>query len=315
MGVDLKRVRRGKKKLPPRVLVYGFDGIGKTSFAAGAPGAFIIDANKGSHELDVEAVDVSSWDDARSWIDAVIDGTVKLKNGERPKTLVLDSITDLEAMSHAKLFPNDTVTGYKGGYGKGDDVVVAEWRIVLAQLERAWQSGIGIVMVAHARVRKFEDPTGPGYERFEVACRPLLAGMLRQWVDHVLFVREGVGMVGKKDERAGVVTDGVRWMYTRRVPGYDAKARASLLFPERILLSWGEFQKALDNDGNRHELEATISEILSEIGDPELDKSVRAYIREYPAQIVEAHNRVSARLEDVRRKKSENGQQLEVING
>lgn len=295
MAVDLKRVRKGKRKLPPRVLVYGFDGIGKTSFAAGAPRPFFIDANKGSSKFDVEAVEPNSWDDARSWIDAVADGTVKCD------TLVLDSLTDLEAMSHAKLFPQDTVTGYKGGYGKGDDVVSSEWRLVLAQLERVWLSGKAIVVVAHARVRKFEDPTGPGYERFEVSSRPGLAGQLRMWSDFVFFCREDVGIAPGGGK---AVTTNVRSMYTRRTPAYDAKARASLMFPEKILLSWHEFQLALDldNAGNRSGVEASIAEMLSEIGDPELDKKVREYIKDFPAGIMEAYNSVSARLEEARKK-------------
>lgn len=73
--------------------------------------------------------------------------------------------------------------------------------------------------------------------------------------------------------------------------------------PERILLSWQEFQKAIDADGNSSGLEAEIVEMLTEISDPELDKSVRGYIKEYPAKIVEAHNRVSARLAETRQKK------------
>jgi hypothetical protein len=291
MSVDLKRVRRGRKKMPPRVLAYGFDGVGKTSFAAGSVNPFIIDANKGSHKFDVQAVDVGSWEDARSWIDAVADGSIKCD------TLVLDSITDLEAMSHGKLFPGETVTSFKGGYGKGDDVVTGEWRLLLAQLERIWMSGKSIIMVAHARVRKFEDPTGPGYERFEISSRPPLAGLLRMWSDFVLFCREEVGASNGKG-----VTTGVRRMYTRRTPAYDAKARASLMFPESILLSWKDFQQALDNDGNRNDVEASISEMLAEIGDAELDTKVRGYIKEFPNGVMEAFNSVSARLDETRKK-------------
>ena len=268
-----------------------------TSFAAGAPRPFIIDANKGSSKFDVEAVEPTSWEDAMSWIDAVADGTVKCD------TLVLDSLTDLEAMSHVKLFPNDTVTGYKGGYGKGDDVVAGEWRLVQAKLERIWLSGKSIVLVAHARVRKFEDPTGPGYERFEVSSRPGLAGQLRMWSDYVLFCREDVGVAPGGGK---AVTTGTRWMYTRRTPAYDAKARASLMFPEKILLSWHEFQLALDldNAGNRSGVEASISEMLSEIGDTELDTKVRSYIKEFPSGLMEAYNSVSARLEEARKSKA-----------
>jgi hypothetical protein len=298
--VDLKRIRRGVQKRPPRVLVYGFDGIGKTRYACGAPGALVLDANKGSDKFDVERVDITSWDDVKQWLDGVERGHVKLQNGKPIETLVIDSITDLETMSHAAIFPpNETCVSFKGGYGKGDEHAIMEWRPVVATLERIWLSGKGLVLIAHARVRHFEDPSGPPYDRFEVACRPPLAGMLRQFVDYVLFCREDVGHV--KD--LGVVTTGTRWMYTRRTPAYDAKARASYMFPERVLLSWPDFQKAVDADGNKDELELELTEMLTEIGDAGLDGQVREFLKHHPAELVQTRNRVSARLDEFRRQK------------
>jgi hypothetical protein len=301
MAVDLKRVRRGVQKLPPRILTYGFDGVGKTEFAAGAPGVFFLDANKGSHKFDVGAVDITSWDDGNQWVNAIANNEVKLQGGKPIETVVLDSITDFESMSHAAIFPEgETVTSFKGGYGKGDDYALLKWRPTLAQIERIWLSGKRIIFVAHARVKNFQDPTAPAYDRFEIAARPALAGALRQWCDFVLFCREETSVTNGKG-----VTSGVRWMYTRRTPAYDAKARASLLFPERILLSWQDFQKALDADGDRGPLEESISEMLSEIGDPAFDKAVRDYVKQYPSQIVEARNRVSAKLEEFRKSKEQ----------
>lgn len=306
MAVDLKRIRRGVEKRPHRVLVYGFDGIGKTSFAGGAPGAFFLDANKGSHKLNVERIDIIDWNDAKQWLDAIASGGVTLKDGKPIQTVVVDSMTDFESMSHMQIFGgSDTVTSFKGGYGKGDDHAMLEWRPFIGMLERVWLSGKNVVLCAHARTKHFEDPSGPPYDRFEVACRPTLAGALRQFVDYVFFCREDVGRM----KEGGVITTGTRWMFTRRTPAYDAKARGSLIFPEKILLSWGDFQKAVDADGNRDGIEVVINEMLNEIGDADLDKQVRDFLKQYPGELVQTHNRVSARLEMARKAKSDQAQQ------
>jgi len=127
---DLKKISRGRVKSAPRVLCYGFDGVGKTQFAAGAPGVFFIDANKGSLNHDVERVFVDSWEEFKDWLNACENGQLKCQ------TLAIDSLTDLEAMSHAHLFKGTTIDKYEGGYGKGETVALNEWREVLAQLER-----------------------------------------------------------------------------------------------------------------------------------------------------------------------------------
>jgi len=36
------------------------------------------------------------------------------------------------------------------------------------------------------QVKHFDDPTGPGFDRFELAMRGKLAGLVRQWSDYVL---------------------------------------------------------------------------------------------------------------------------------
>jgi hypothetical protein len=301
MPFDLKRISKGALELPPRVLIMGMDGIGKSTFAAGAPEPFFIDANKGSTRLDVERLMVDTWDETGEALDAVERGEVKCK------TLVLDSITDLEAMSHEKLFHGSTVDKHDGGYGKGDTVVIVEWRQRLAQLERIWRKGIGIVFVGHVKTKTFSDPSSVSYERFELSARPQLGGLLRQWVEYVLFAREEVVIAAKKGEATRAVTTGTRWIYTRRCPAYDAKARGSLLFPEKLLLSWEEFTKAVKADSDRKdrisEMEREIAIMLVEIGDPALTSQVGEYLKNYPAMVNDAHNRVASRLDECRRQK------------
>ena len=303
MSVDLKKIRKGKRKLKERTLIYGPDGIGKTTFAAAAPNSFIIDANKGSHNLDVQgAVDVSNWDEMMGWIVAVANGQVPCDN------VVLDAVSDLEAMNHTKLFPGTTITEYKGGYGKGDEVVLPTWRELIMQLEKIYFSGKGIIIVGHSRVRRYEDPMGPGYDRYELACRPNLAGLLRQWVDFVLFAQLQTGAQKTDSGASKGITTGARYIHTRRTAAYDAKARGSLYFPERLPLSWHAFHEAVarDEQVGSKELEADIVAMLAELGDSKLDTQVREWLKAHPENIVESRNRVAALLEEERKKRSAN---------
>jgi len=262
----------------------------------------VIDANRGSLKHDVQRVFPDTWEEVKEWLSAVEGGSVKCQ------TLVLDSLTDLEKMCHSSLFESQgtTIVEYMGGFGQGDALVSPEWRRVLAQLERIWAQGKGIVTVAHSRVQKFKDPTSQDYDRFVVSARDQLAGQLREWNDFVLFAREEVVVAKAKGSVTKATTTGVRWAHTRRCPEYDAKARDSKLFPERVLLSWKDFDAALRSDNE--ELRASIDEMLSEIGDAKLSATVYEYLKNFPQQLVESHNRVTSMLEKHRLKQQDGSQ-------
>ncbi len=290
MAADLSRIIKGSINRSARVFIYSFEGVGKTTFAAGAPNPFFIDVNKGSSACDVSRVFAHSWEDVLDWTEAA--ETKKFDF----QTLVYDVVSDIESMIHVKLFPNTTVTKYEGGFGKGDDVVTLEVRRWLAQLERIWLAGKNVVLVSHAKVKTFRDPTGPDYDRFTPGCRAALADLLKGWSDYVLFAREGVTLAGTKGD-VKATTTGERWIYTKRTPAYDAKARGTSMFPEKLPLSWDEFQKAIERDGARSaELRKEIDEMLAEIADSAYSKQVLDYLKRCPAGIVDAHNRVQIRL-------------------
>jgi len=290
--IDLKKISGGKQERAPRVTVYGSDGVGKTRFAAGAPDPFFIDVNKGSFAYDVQRVAPGSWTEVLEWIEAVEKGQVKCKS------LVIDALGDLEHLGNVEFFPGTTITKYDGGYGKGEELAVARWRELISVLERVWLSGKAIVFVGHMQVKHFDDPTGPGFDRFELAMRGKLAGLVRQWSDYVLFAREEISQQ-KVGGDVKAVTNGTRWLHTQRSPAFDAKSRGTTLFPERILLSWDEFAQARAADAERAEaLRKEIAVMLAEIGDKNLDAQVKEYLRANPGMIVEARNRVAARLEE-----------------
>jgi hypothetical protein len=268
-----------------------------TRFAAGAPDPFFLDTDKGSHFYDVARKIPQSWSEELEWLDAIEQGKVKCGS------VVLDSITSLEALSHAEFFPGSSVDLWAGGYGKGDTHVLQRWRELLGKLERIWLMGKPVILVAHATVRKFKDPQGPDYDRFEVGVRPGLAGLLRQWSDYVFFCREEVNLTVAPKNGGGqkAVTTGTRWAYTRRCPAYDAKSRGAIFFPERFLLSWDEFTAAVESEKQRSkEMGETILAMLDEIQDVDLTKKVTEWLRQHPDSMLDTHQRVSARLETYR---------------
>ena len=297
VAIDLKKITKGQEERAPRVLVYGFPGVGKTRFAAGAPDPFFLDTDKGSHKYDVRRVVPETWSETTEYLAAIEDGRIKCGS------VVIDSVTELEHMGHLEFFPGSNVDMWSGGYGRGDTHVTQKWRELFAQLERLWLQGKAIVLAAHTIVKKFDDPSGPGYERFEVGTRPKLAGLLKQRTDYVLFCREEVNRAVpvKGQEPAKPTTTGTRWAYTRTCPAYDAKARGTLLFPEKFLLSWDEFAAAIDGEAKRStEMTSQIDEMLAEIGDKELEKTVRAWLRQHPDSLLESHQKIAARLESCR---------------
>lgn len=295
MPIDLKKIQRGRVQLPPRVLIYSFDGVGKTTMACGAPDPMVIDCNRGSLKHDVARVSPGSFSEFVEWLGEIERGNVKCGS------IVCDSLSELELMSHAEFFVGSSLEDFGGGYGRGQNYALMKWREVLAQLDRIWLQGKAIALIAHSIVKKFDDPTGPAYERFEPSLQPKLAGLVRQWVDYVLFCREEVVISKAKTEKTKGVTTNIRYAYTRRCPAYDAKARGTSLFPERILLGWQPLMEAIAADEARStEMRSEIGAMLVEIGDLALTGKVGEWLRANPTNVVETHNRVKEILETKR---------------
>jgi hypothetical protein len=292
MTVDLKKITRGKVAMKPRICWYSADGIGKTSAAAGAPKPFFLDMNRGSLKFDVERVTPGSFEELMEWLRAIELGQVPCE------TVVLDSLSEIEAMFSQKYFGDEGITAWNGGYGRGDDRAYMKFLDVINQIERVWLMGKGIIFTAHAKIAKFEDPSGPAYNRFELALRPQIAGLVRQWCDFVLFAREEVLLSREKNERTKGKTTGIRYQYTRRCPAFDAKARGTTLFPEALPLGWQPLWEAIQADDSRSaKLRTELDAMLAAIGDPAVTEKCISWLRESPMYLVEAHNRAKELLE------------------
>jgi AAA domain len=293
--IDLKKIQRGRVSLPPRIVWYSFDGIGKTTALAGSKDPFILDMNRGSIKFDVARYSPTDYNDFLAWLQAVELGQISCS------TLGLDSLTEIESLMIKLHFGDKGPNSGEWAFNRGEDYLFSKWRELLAQLERIWLQGKAIVMTAHARVAKFNDPTGPAYDRFELSLRSRSAEQVRQWVDFVCFCREEIVLDQSKTERTKGKTTGVRYQYTRRCPAYDAKARGTTLFPERLPLGWQPLIDAISADEARSvEMRAEVDSMLAALGDEVVTRKAIEWLRANPMGVVDIHNRVKVLLEGKR---------------
>ena len=131
------------------------------------------------------------------------------------------------------------------GYGKGYVFVYEEFGKLLNLLNDVIDRGIHVVILAHAQLRKFEQPDELGsYDRYELKLSKKtgaqVADMLKEWCDMLLFLNyktivvnvDGNGAAKGKNKAQG----GQRVMYTTHTPSWDAKNRHGL--PEELPMEY-----------------------------------------------------------------------------
>lgn len=233
---------KGKLSQPLKIVLYGVEGIGKSTFGASSPNPVFLGAEDGTAHLDV-----ARFPKPESLAD-VYDAIRELTVHEHDfKTLVVDTLDWLEPIIWAHLCQRDQKKDIEEyGFGKGYTAAIDEWRKVLAALERLrFAKKMHVILLAHSWVKPFKNPTGDDYDRYELKLNAKASGLLKEWADDVLFAKHEE--YAKKDERTkrvrGVST-GARLIYTQRTAAWDAKNRHSL--PEELPLAWEEYINAVD---------------------------------------------------------------------
>lgn len=235
----LANVQRGKKQKPWRVLVYGVEGVGKSTLAAATPSPLFV-GEDGINHLDAARLPVESWAQLRGAINALA------VEQHEYKTLVLDTVDWAEPLCWAYVCARDKEQSIESyGYGKGYAAALDEWRALVADLERLQRArGLNVLLLGHCHQKTFKNPEGEDFDRYELKLNLKAGGMLKEWSDAVLFADHE--QYAKKDERTkrvrGVST-GARWLHTQRTAAYDAKNRFD--FPEALPLSWADVESAM----------------------------------------------------------------------
>ncbi len=231
---------KGRQQLPIRVLLYGPEGIGKSTFGANAPRPIFLGAEDGTASLDVVRFPrPESLEDVH---DAI--ALLRTPDGESFDTLVIDTLDWLEPLIWDFVVKRDgekSIESY--GYGKGYIAAIDEWRKLLRALDGVAKR-MHIILLAHSMIRPFKNPTGEDFDRYELKLHQKASGLVKEWTDAVLFAQyETYAKKDEKTKRVRGIDTGARLVFTERRAAYDAKNRYSL--PESLPLSWSDFAAAV----------------------------------------------------------------------
>lgn len=224
----------GKTGTALKVVIYGPEGIGKTTFASRFPNPVFIDTEGSTSHYDLQRFPAPT-----SW--AMLLEEVQQAAGSPAccRTLVIDTADWAEKLCTQSLLARCKKTGIEDfGYGKGYTYLNEDFGKLLNLLNEVVAAGIHVVFTAHAAMRKFEQPDEMGaYDRWELKLHKLNSAMLKEWADMVLFANYRTFAVavddkGKKFKAQG----GERVMYTSHHPCWDAKNRYGL--PEELPFSF-----------------------------------------------------------------------------
>lgn len=240
--LDLK-ISKGIKIEPPRIIIYGDPGIGKTSWASQASNPLFFDLQDGSSHLDVARYKPKTYED-------MVDAINQLISQEHDyRYLVLDTIGDVEELLHENILRKYGASSRNDpkcpafGYGKWKDIFSNHWRQFRDKLdELRAKKNMGIIIIGHRVAGKIRDPMNETYIKNVVCIDEQAWPLLQSWADSVLFATDKIEIesedIGFKKTINRAQSHG-RVLYTLNSGSFEAKNRYG--HPYEIPLDWKVF--------------------------------------------------------------------------
>lgn len=243
------QIIRGKLPGAKKIVAYGPEGIGKSTFAAQFPDPVFIDTEGSTKDMDV-----ARFPEPSSWTMILEQVTEVIKTPNICKTLIVDTADWAEMLCITHVCATNRKSSIEEfGYGKGYTYIQEEFGRLLNLLTDVIKVGINVVLTAHAKMRKFEQPDELGaYDRWEMKLSKGVAPMVKEWADMVLFCNykttvinvDGQGVQKGKNKVQG----GKRIMYATHHSCWDAKNRYGL--PDEVPFEY---------DSIRHIIESSVA--------------------------------------------------------
>jgi len=263
MAISLKDLRKEQATEPPRIVIYGPEGMGKTTLASEFPNPVFLQVEKGTPA----GLTLDSFGHLTTF-GQVMEGIESLYDEDHEfDTVVVDSLSELERLVFAEVCSrNQWATIEKPGYGKGykeADYVWQEFVEGLNALRR--DKNMAVVLIAHAEITRFDDPQTSSYSRYDLSLHDRASAIISREVDAILLVKQDA-TVKQDDPKAsqGVGTrkraDGgeTRWIYCQGRPAFAAKNRYDM--PDKVMFTRGQGFDALSryfpNPGEEHQAAA-----------------------------------------------------------
>lgn len=234
------QITKGKQPKARRTMLYGVHGVGKSTWASQAPDCLILNIEDGLNDIDCSRSgliqDFDQLMDALRWL---------AEEKHDFKYVAIDSADWMEKLIHKAVAADAQKKSIADiGYGAGYKQSLSYWDRVTFALD--WirnEKGIGIILLAHADIKRFESPEQDSYDRYQPALHPLASALIQEWCDEVLFASYKV-FTRKEDqgfnkERTVAVSDGERYVRTQETAAVQAKSRLSM--PSEIAFTWDAY--------------------------------------------------------------------------
>jgi hypothetical protein len=236
------QLTQGIRQEPQRIVLYGPEGIGKSTLASQLPDPVFLDVEGSTSDLNVvRAPAPGSW---RALVDQV--GEFGRDHHGR-KTLVIDTADWAEKLCIAHICASNNMTSLGGekDFGRSYNLLEQEWCRFLDSLSRVATSGMHVCLTAHAGVKNTRQPdVDAGYDRWELKMERKTAAATKEWARTVLFLNYKTYIVEDKGKKRG--TGGHRVMYASHSPAWDAKNRCGL--PDEMRMEFGEISRLFSVD-------------------------------------------------------------------
>lgn len=226
------KILKGKKSSAAKVVIYGHEGVGKSTLASKFPSPLFLDIEGSTSRMDVARID-EPCDSLEAFGAILRDLTASWPEGY--STLVIDTGDWLDQLVCNKVFGTTTQPTQVNDFGRSYVVLENTWAKILDQLTLLQsRQRVNVVITAHATLRTVTNPETVGsYDHWEMKCSKKGAAKMKEWSDFLLFLNYKVSI--QKDGARDKAQGGQRCVITSHTAWADAKSRESL--PNEIILT------------------------------------------------------------------------------
>lgn len=213
----LKSITRGRAPAPPRIVLYGMEGIGKSTFAANFPNPIFVQTEDGLGQIDCARFPLSKRaDDAWNYLFALA------TESNDYQTVVVDSLDWLERLIwDAVCLENKVDSIEKIGYGKGYVMALTHWRKFIDVFSELHRQGKIVLLLAHAVAEDYADPEVNGLKRFTPRLHKTARSLFAEYADLVLLATRQFGAANGEQNNPRIVR-------TEATPFQVAKSRYAI---------------------------------------------------------------------------------------